>query len=58
MSKSGIIDNKFGKEIFKKKMGPKEMWIVNGGHHIDAFIKHPEYKYKLLRKLNLIFPQH
>lgn len=56
----GDIDNvvplSHGQALFTAAAQPKEMWVVEGGGHIEA-LRHKKYQTKLLEYLSNVLPQ-
>lgn len=51
--RDGIVDFKFGKEIFDLAEEPKKFWSIEHGEHIDSFWGHNfEFRKKFLDHLN------
>jgi uncharacterized protein len=43
-----VVDVSHGRRLYQAARGPRELWIVPGGGHVDAF-KHPANRERLLR---------
>ncbi len=44
-----VVDVALGKDLFKKAPHPKQLWIIPGGKHINAFWQNSTNQEKLLR---------
>lgn len=54
--KDNVVPLAHGQALFAAAAPPKEMWVVPGGGHIEAF-RHKKYQERLLEYLGRVLPQ-
>lgn len=54
--KDQVVPLSHGQALFAAAMQPKEMWVIEGGGHIEA-LRHKEYQVQLLEYLTRVLPK-